>query len=105
MAYSQSDIIKALKKSGIVKGDTVFFTTGLGFLGKPDIDKIYSINDICLFIFKAIKKVLGDNGTILVPTYSYTFGKKTAIFDPLKTFCAWFIISGDISYPEKEKLS
>ena len=85
MAYSQSDIIKALKKSGIVKGDTVFFTTGLGFLGKPDVDKIYSINDICLFIFNAIKKVLGDNGTILVPTYSYTFGKKTAIFDPLKT--------------------
>lgn len=89
MIYSQSDIIKALKKSGIIKGDTVFFTTGLGFLGKPNINKIYSINDICLYVFKAIKKVLGKNGTILIPTYSYTFGKiyskKLPLFDQSKT--------------------
>ncbi len=90
MEYTQPDIIKALKKSGIVRGDTVFFTTSLGMLGIPKIKKIKSINDICFFVFVAIKKILGPEGTILVPTYSYSFGgnfskKKLPIFDPLKT--------------------
>ena len=39
MEYTQPDIIKALKKSGIVRGDTVFFTTSLGMLGIPKIKK------------------------------------------------------------------
>ena len=89
MKYTKLDTIEALKKSGIMRGDTVFFTTSLGMLGVPDIKKINSINDICLFIFNSIKKVLGPNGTILVPTYSYSFGNvyknKLPVFDPLKT--------------------
>ena len=89
MEYSQLDIIKALKKSGITRGDTVFFTTSLGMLGIPKTKKIKSINDICFLVFVAIKKILGPKGTILVPAYSYSFGnfskKKLPIFDPLKT--------------------
>ena len=89
MKYTESDVVKVLKKTGIMKGDTVFFTTSLGMLGIPDIEKVDSINDICLLMFNSIKKVLGKNGTILVPTYSYSFGnaskKKTPLFDPLKT--------------------
>ena len=88
MKYTKLDTIEALKKSGIMRSDTVFFTTSLGMLGVPDIKKINSINDICLFIFNSIKKVLGPNGTILVPTYSYSFGNvyknKLPVFDPLK---------------------
>ena len=88
MTYTQSDTIRALTKSGIMKGDTVFFTTSLGFLGRPDSIKINSIDDICSFILNSIKKVLGSKGTILIPTYSYTFGdksKKLPLFNPLKT--------------------
>ena len=44
MKYTKSDIIKALRKSGINKGDTVFFTTSLGMLGAPAIKKKNSIN-------------------------------------------------------------
>ena len=88
MKYTQLDIKKALKKSGIMKGDTVFFTTSLGMLGVPNVKKIKSMDDICFFIFDSIKAVLEKSGTILVPTYSYTFGnnkKRMPVFDPLKT--------------------
>ena len=89
MRYTQKDTILALKNSGILKGDTVFFTTGLGFLGIPDIEEVSSIDSICLFMLNSIKTVLGTKGTILIPTYSYTFGSnkkhKLPIFDPQKT--------------------
>jgi len=88
MKYTKSDIIKALKKSGINKGDTVFFTTSLGMLGTPAIKK-NSINKVCSFVLSGIKEVLNTTGTILVPTYSYSFGKKLKktppLFDPIKT--------------------
>ena len=89
MKYNESDVVNALRKTGIMEGDTVFFTTSLGMLGAPEVKSVNSINDICLLIFNSIKKVLGKKGTILVPTYSYSFGnfsnKKKSFFNPLKT--------------------
>jgi aminoglycoside N3'-acetyltransferase len=42
-----------------------------------------------MFMLKAIKKVLGPKGTILIPTYSYSFGKlnkkKLPLFNVKKT--------------------
>lgn len=84
MRYGYNDIVTSLKTSGIKEGDTVFFTTSLGMIGIPpsDVDTQEKLNKI---FFGAIKAVLGEKGTILVPTYSYTFGKSTitnpAVFD------------------------
>ena len=55
MKYSEFDVINALKKTGIMKGDTVFFTTSLGMLGVPKLKSLNSIDDICLLIFLSIK--------------------------------------------------
>lgn len=88
MKYNYSDIIAALRESGIEKGDTVFFTTGLGMIGIPPlaVDSQDKLNQMFL---EAIKEVLGEAGTILVPAYSYTFGKSSlrnlAVFDPQTT--------------------
>ncbi|MFC1510874.1 DUF4910 domain-containing protein [Candidatus Margulisiibacteriota bacterium] len=88
MKYSYFDILRALRASGIEKGDTVFFTTGLGMLGLPPVavDSQEKLNKMFL---EAINEVLGEDGTILVPTYSYTFGKSSlknlAVFDPQRT--------------------
>jgi len=73
--YSSSDIKKALKKTGIKKGDTIFLSTSLGLLGKPNIKNLKNINQICEFIYKAVNNFIGKEGNILVPTYSYSIGK------------------------------
>lgn len=85
--YSKADIIARLKGCGIKSTDTVFFTTSLGMLGLPpkSIDCGEKLNQLFL---DAMREVLKD-GNILVPTYSYTFGKSTAtapaIYDPQQT--------------------
>ena len=78
MNFNQSDIENALKKSGIKSGDTVFFTTSLGTLGFFEGDK----KKLCHIFLQSIKKILGKKGSIFVPTYSYSFGKKKKIFNP-----------------------
>ena len=75
MHYTKNDIIKALKCVGIKKNDTIFFTTSLGMLGIPKMRGLLNANKISKFILEAINEVLGPNGTILIPTYSYSFGK------------------------------
>lgn len=85
--YTKQDIIQSLQKAGLNKGDTAFFSTSLGMVGiVKDVQTEDELNQLFL---DAIKEVLGPNGTILVPTYSYTFGKskpdKPAVYDPQKT--------------------
>ena len=69
--YSISDLITALKKIGIKKGDTIFSHVGLGFLGFPEGNKnlTYAFEILCEAVWSVIEK----NGTWLVPTYSYSF--------------------------------
>ncbi len=85
--YSGEDIIEALEGLGIMVGDIVYFSTGFGFLGKAE--GVQSSSDLNKLFYESIRKVLGPEGTILVPTYSYTFGRslasELAIFDPLET--------------------
>jgi len=85
--YTQEDICRALLDSGIKAGDSVFFTTSLGMIGTPpsEIDTTEKLNELFL---NAIIEVVKD-GNIIVPTYSYTFGKANhgnlPIFDLDKT--------------------
>lgn len=81
--YTLNDIEQALTSAGLSKGDLVFVTTSLGMLGLAQgVDTQETLNSLHL---EALKKVLGPEGTILVPTYSYTFGascaSELAIFD------------------------
>ena len=82
--YTKDDIVGALRESGIGPEDSVFFTTSLGMLGVPT-KEVKTTNDLNELFLSAIKEVL-RNGTILVPTYSYTFDLSTAtepsVFDP-----------------------
>lgn len=69
--YSQEDLIEGLKKIGIGNGDIVFTHVGFGFLGRA---KNCNTNDeISKMIVDSFHHVLGDNGTMLVPTYTYSF--------------------------------
>ena len=69
--YSMEDIVKALHNVGIDYGDNIFIHSNIGFFGRLD-----GANDGESYyrIFKdAIFKVIGDAGTLVVPTFSYSF--------------------------------
>lgn len=76
MYYSKKDIVNALKCSGIKRNDTVFFTTSIGMLGVPIVKGKITMDKVCKILLEGIKETIGNYGTILIPTYSYSFGKK-----------------------------
>jgi len=84
-AYNLSHIIKALADAGLQHGDTAYFSTGLGMLGRAD--GVSSQEELNRLFLKAIKNILGAEGTIIIPAYSYTFNNSTKntpkIFDSL----------------------
>jgi aminoglycoside N3'-acetyltransferase len=86
--YAKYDILKALKDVGLEKGSTVYVSTSLGLIGFPP-HAIDSVDQLCELFYNAIWEVIGEEGTLIVPTYSYTFGKgtvnKPAVFDPETT--------------------
>lgn len=85
MYFTKKDIVLKLRKSGIKKGDIVFFNTSLGTVGIPKKIK-QSKKDLCELFFDAFKEVMGEKGTILIPSYSYTFKSNSLkVFDPKKT--------------------
>ena len=87
MRYTKTDIIDALLKTGLQKDDTVFFSTSLGMVGLPP-KSVKNQDDLNKLFLDAIREVLSD-GNIIVPTYSYTFGKSTAtdpaVYNPYTT--------------------
>lgn len=85
--YTYQDIQSSLTAAGLQRGDTVFVTTSLGMLGKADgVENLEQLNGM---FHSALRSAVGDTGTVLVPTYSYTFGRSTAsnlaVFDPVET--------------------
>ena len=76
MRYSSQDIINALKDSGIEKDDTVFFSTSLGMVGLPP-ESVKTQEDLNALFLDVLRDLLPD-GRVVVPTYSYTFGRSTA---------------------------
>jgi aminoglycoside N3'-acetyltransferase len=76
MRYTKEDIKKSLIEVGIQKNDTVFFSTSLGMVGLPPLYVKYQ-NDLNKLFLDVIRDILSE-GMILVPTYSYTFGKSLA---------------------------
>ncbi|MBU1109296.1 MAG: DUF2172 domain-containing protein [Candidatus Riflebacteria bacterium] len=86
-SYSRNDILTAFKEVGLQKDDTVFVTTSLGMLGIPE--GIESSDDLNQLFFDVLKDFFGAKGNVIVPTYSYTFGRSIStnlqVFDPKST--------------------
>lgn len=69
--YTKNDFIQSLKNVGIKKGDTVFTHVSYALLGKPK--NCTTNNQICGMMLDSFLEVIGIEGTLLVPTYSYSF--------------------------------
>jgi aminopeptidase-like protein/aminoglycoside N3'-acetyltransferase len=80
--YTKDDLKKALVLVGIQKGDIVFCQLGVSKLGTPkEISEGKSKFDV---IYEAITETIGPQGTLLTPTFSYSFCKGE-VFDPQET--------------------
>lgn len=83
--YNFQDIVEALKAVGMKKGDAVFLHTNLGFFGR--CDGVKSADELCSTFFNAIRTVVGEEGTIIVPSFTYSSCHKEE-YDPKTTKCS-----------------
>lgn len=76
--YNKKELKQALCGVGIKRGNIVFSHIGMGFLGYPqegrNLDSMFDV------IFSSFDEVLGKEGTLIVPTFTYSFCDKE-VFD------------------------
>ncbi|MBI5227915.1 AAC(3) family N-acetyltransferase [Candidatus Micrarchaeota archaeon] len=87
--YSYGEIVDALRAVGISAGNDIFIHSNIGFFGK--LEEVASPLDHYNIFKKAIFSVIGKDGTLIVPTFSYSFCKGE-FFDPknTKSVCGFF---------------
>lgn len=77
---TRKDIEDVIKDSGIKKGDNIFCHTDLSKLKKLD----FNYKFLPELVYKSLIKKIGKDGTLVVPTFTYSFCNKK-IFD-IKNF-------------------
>jgi len=80
--YTQPELIEGFREVGFGSRDTVFVHVGLDALGQPK--DCSTKEQACKFLLSALQEVVGADGTILVPTYTYSFCRQE-IFDVQNT--------------------
>jgi aminoglycoside 3-N-acetyltransferase len=80
--YTRADIEAAIRATGIKAGDELLVHSDLGHFGK--LGDVRNRTEYCKVFIDAFVNCLGPEGTLLMPTFSYSFCKKE-IYDPLKT--------------------
>lgn len=69
--YCFEDIVDSLKACGIQIGDTIFLHSNIGFFGR--MADVNNAEELCRNFMEAIQKAIGKEGTLVVPTFSYSF--------------------------------
>jgi aminoglycoside 3-N-acetyltransferase len=69
--YTLEDIARSLREAGICRGDSIFIHSNIGFFGA--LRDAQSPEEYYLAFKKAIFSVIGSAGTLVVPTFSYSF--------------------------------
>lgn len=101
--YTYDDIVSALINIGIKNGDDIFIHSNLGFFGM--LDGCCSGLDICCKFERAMMQIIGDEGTLIVPTFSYSYCHGE-LYNPLttKTKCGMFSEYIMKKYPQNRTL-
>src|SRR5215470_17644167 len=76
--YSSADIKAALDKLPLGRGDIIFCHSNIGFFGRSSYG---TYGDVCEAFFDALMARLGYEGTLCVPTFTYSF-QRGEVFDP-----------------------
>ncbi|MBU0729458.1 MAG: AAC(3) family N-acetyltransferase [Proteobacteria bacterium] len=79
ISYNRQIFSESLQALGIVEGDILFSHSNIGFFGFPEEGR--TVDVACHVILDAIFDVIGPTGTLVVPTFTYSF-PKGQVFDP-----------------------
>ncbi len=77
--YSKADLIAALRALGLRAGQLVFCHSNIGLFGIPAEGNSREVAD--RIVLEAFQEVLGPEGTLCVPTFTYSFCK-AEVYDP-----------------------
>ena len=82
---TQSEIEAALREAGVEQGMTVFSHANIAMFGR--VAGADSIESLIRIFLDAFAQVLGPDGTLVLPVFTYSFGsdKSDRIFDVQKT--------------------
>jgi len=80
--YRQADLIDGLKLTGLCPGDIVFFQVSHLALGPLECGS--SGSAACALLYSAMREVIGPEGTMLLPAFSFSFYRNED-FDPQAT--------------------
>jgi aminopeptidase-like protein/aminoglycoside N3'-acetyltransferase len=80
--YSKKDIINSLLGIGLKQGDSIFIHSNIGLFGL--LENAENKQQYYTIFKEAIFEVIGESGTIINPTFSYSFCKGEN-FDVIKT--------------------
>ncbi|HEX5436198.1 MAG TPA: DUF4910 domain-containing protein [Gemmatimonadaceae bacterium] len=70
-AFTRDQLTQALRDVGLAVGDVVFVHLSLDAIGMPD--GCSTPQEAYEMLFDGLREVVGDEGTILVPTYTFSF--------------------------------
>lgn len=71
--FTKQEFIKGLRSCGIEPGDTLFCHSNIGFFGF--MSGADNTDETCEGMLEGIFEVLGNSGTFVVPSFTYSFGK------------------------------
>ncbi|MBZ7942726.1 AAC(3) family N-acetyltransferase [Campylobacter molothri] len=80
--YDQVDLIKTLEKLGIHNGDIIYIHSEIYNFGIP----LLPIEELLKAIIECFLEVIGKNGTLVMPTFTYSFCNNE-IYNKLKSKC------------------
>lgn len=69
--YTVDDIVTALREAGVCEGDNIFIHCNIGFFGR--LEGATSSDTLCEGFLEGLKRAVGPEGTLVVPTFSYSF--------------------------------
>ena len=77
--YNRAQMAQALERTGLRRGDVVFSHSNVGYFGYPEEGQ--TEDAVFQTILGAFQDVIGKEGTLVVPTFTYSFCKGE-LFDP-----------------------
>lgn len=89
--FTRMEWIEALRAAGVVAGDTVYLSTQLYGLGL--MVGVRSAEEMCGQLYSGLREVLGEEGTLVVPTFTQQVGRYGVPYVHEETECLTGVFS------------
>jgi aminoglycoside N3'-acetyltransferase len=77
-AYTANDLTRAIVAVGLSRGDTVYLHSRLFSLGM--LEGSQTKEQLCAATYRAFREVIGEEGTLVVPTFTTDLGRNGGTF-------------------------